>query len=189
MNRFFLAVALAGNLLLPPLANAGDDHDHDAPSLSAAQPALPRLAISGEQFELVGELSSTQLTLYIDWRATTAPAAGAKLQLQLNGQPLSVAEAAPGTFVANLPESLTHGHDDEQPDGHEHEYPQEVSLVATIALEQAHEQLAGHFDRPADDHAEAEHVHYERWLAAAAALLLAGLALFTWRRRAHGGGR
>lgn len=182
MRRIFLA--LAGYLLLSPLAQAGAGHDHDVPPASAAQPALPRLAVTGQQFELVGELGPTQLSLYIDWLATTAPAAGAELQVELNGQPLSVAETAPGTFVASLPANLAKAHDDEQalPSG-------ALPLVATIALEPAHEQLQGHFDLPADDHAEPQHAQGGRWLVAGAALLLAGLALFAWRRRGHGGGR
>lgn len=182
MRRIFLA--LAGYLLLSPLAQAGAGHDHDAPPASAAQPALPRLAVTGQQFELVGELGPTQLSLYIDWLATNAPAAGAELQVELNGQPLSVAETAPGTFVASLPANLAKAQGDEQavPSG-------ALPLVVTIALEPAHEQLQGHFDLPADGHAEPQHAHSGRWLAAGAALLLAGLALFAWRRRGHGGGR
>lgn len=187
MRRIFLA--LAGYLLLSPLAQAGAGHDHDASPASPAQPALPRLAVTGLQFELVGELGPTQLNLYIDWLATTAPAAGAELQVELNGQPLSVAETAPGTFVASLPANLAKAHDDEQADDPDHDHPQEVPLVATIALEPAHEQLQGHFDLPADGHAEPQHAHSGRWLAAGAALLLAGLALFAWRSRGHGGGR
>ena len=184
MSRFSLA--LAGYLLLsllPPLAQAGDGHDHDAAPAAPAQPTLPRLAISGQQFELVGELSPGQLTLYIDWLASNAPAAGAQLQLRLNDQPLAVTETAPGTFVAAI---AAHA------DDHDHDQPPagELPLVATIALDQATEQLAGHFDLAVADHAEQPQAHYGRWLAAVAALLVAGaLVVLARRRRAHGGGQ
>lgn len=186
MSRFSLA--LAGYLLLsllPPLAQAGDGHDHDAAPAAPAQPTLPRLAISGQQFELVGELSPGQLTLYVDWLASNAPAAGAQLQLRLNDQPLTVAETAPGTFVAAIAAHADeHDHDHDQPPAGE------LPLVATIALDQATEQLAGHFDLAVADHAERPQAHYGRWLAAVVALLVAGaLVVLVRRRRAHGGGQ
>lgn len=190
MSRFSLA--LAGYLLLsllPPLAQAGDGHDHDAVPAVAAPPSLPRLAISGQQFELVGELSPGQLTLYIDWLASNAPAAGAQLQLRLNDQPLAVAETAPGTFVAAIA-----AHADEHDHDHDHDHHQqpagELPLVATITLDQATEQLAGHFELAEADHAEPPQAHYGRWLAAVVALLVAGLlVVLARRRRAHGGGQ
>lgn len=187
MSRFSLA--LAGYLLLsllPPLAQAGDGHDHDAAPAAPAHPTLPRLAISGQQFELVGELSPGQLTLYVDWLASNAPAAGAQLQLWLNDQPLAVAETAPGTFVAAIA-----AHADEHDHDHDHDQPPagELPLVATIALDQATEQLAGHFDLAVADHAEPPQAHYGRWLAAAALLVAGALVVLARRRRAHGGGQ
>lgn len=171
--------------LLSPLVQAGDGHDHGDAPVAQTTPALPRLAITGQQFELVGELSPTQLTLYIDWLATTAPAAGAQVTLQLNDDTLSTVESAPGTFVASLAATESAGED------HDHETGAgEQALVATIALDQAKEQLSGHFEHTAADHAEPPQDHDGLWLAAGTALLAAlGLGLGLWRRRAHGGGQ
>ncbi|MBQ1782490.1 MAG: hypothetical protein II007_02425 [Gammaproteobacteria bacterium] len=188
MNLFWSALlGCVLLLLLSPLAQAGDGYDHDAPLAPATATALPRLAVTGQQFELVGELAPTQLRIYIDWLTTTAPAAGAELQVQLNDQRLSIEETSPGTFVAHLPANWAKADGDKRASGQDHDYPQELPLVVTIALEQAHEQLQGHFDLPADGLAEPKRAGYGRWLAAT--LLIAGLALLGWRRRGHGGRR
>ena len=162
-------------LMLSLFAHAGDGHDHAETPIATETVALPRLAVAGDTFEMVAELSPSQLVLYVDWHTSNAPAAGAQVQLWLDGQPLTVTESAPGIFVAGqLPAQAAAQRDDQLP------------LVATIQLEQIEERLSGHFEAAHDeqDHPDA---HPWAWLTACAVLLL--LALLGWRHKRLGGGQ
>lgn len=101
-----LALLLGG---APLAALAGDGHDHGEVPVAPSGPAMPRFAAMSDQFELVGVLDGTQLSLYLDHAADNRPVADAQLELDLGGKPLALTRVAEGEFRATLAASLPEG--------------------------------------------------------------------------------
>lgn len=96
---FLLAAA---SLLLPPIASAGDGHDHGDAAPAAGGPALPRFAAGSESFELVGVLDGRRLTLYLDRAADNQPIGNAQIELEIAGTRLKAAPHGPDEYEAEL---------------------------------------------------------------------------------------
>lgn len=105
----------------PPLAQAGEGHDHGAAAAVAAGPALPRFTAVSETFELVGVLQGRQLTLYLDRAADNTPVSGARIELDIAGARLQaqphddlyevVLAAEPQPGVLPITATITAGQD------------------------------------------------------------------------------
>lgn len=90
-------------------AIADDGHDHGTESTSPGNPALPRFAAVSETFELVGVLDGKRLTLYLDRFDDNTPVTGAKFELEVGAEKVSVAPNADGTYQGSLAHELEPG--------------------------------------------------------------------------------
>lgn len=124
-----------------PQVLAGDGHDHGEAPSPAAGPALPRFSAVSELFELVGVVDGKAVTLYLDHFADNRPVEEARLELELGGQPISVALHAPGEFEATLAAPLQ---------------PGVVSVTATVFAGEEVDLLAGELDLHEESEAHAE---------------------------------
>ncbi|NML17075.1 hypothetical protein HHL10_19025 [Azohydromonas sp. G-1-1-14] len=175
--KILAVVVTALQLLAWSPAQAADDHGHDhgdAPA-AAAGPALPRFAAVSEEFELVGVVNGTQLTLYLDHADSNSPVKDATLELDIGGQKVPVESHAEGEFEATLAKPLQ---------------PGTIPVTATVTAGAVSDLLAGELDLHGDEHAEeAAATNWPRraaWagggLVALAALAL-GLRRYAARRR------
>lgn len=167
------------------LALAGPGHDHGEEAPVSAGVALPRVVMESDLFEAVGVLNGRTLEIFVDHAATNMPVKNATLDLQLNGQKVSLELHAEGEFDAMLPESAL---------GEQLAVALQVSvgdqsevLAGTLLLTehgQAHEGHEGHQEHA--DHADHEEhgLHgLEYWVMGGLGLLALGLiALFLKRR-------
>ncbi|WP_066338671.1 hypothetical protein [Azohydromonas lata] len=166
-----LAAALA--LLAVPAAQAGDGHDHGDALPAVTGPALPRFAAVSEDFELVGVVNGTQLTLYLDHADSNSPVKDAQLEVEIGGQKIKAQPHAEGEFEATLAQPLQ---------------PGATPVTATITAGAVTDLLAGELDLHADEHAEqGDAGHGQRAVAwAAGALGALGAVAWGWRRYATG---
>ena len=93
----------AGLLIaLPPVLQAHDGHDHEAPELALPVPAVvsgARLSLATPRVELVAVREADGgLSVYADDYASNTPLTGARLQLVVAGRSLQAAELAPGSW-------------------------------------------------------------------------------------------
>jgi hypothetical protein len=126
---------LGGSLLCGSLsvwAGAGHDHGDDQDTTPpATQAAQPRLALSSSQFELVIVQQTDGLQLYLDDFASNTPIPDAQIELELNGETLSVETQKTGDYYAHLHQPLKTG---------------EHSLMATVISSSATDLLIGDWD-------------------------------------------
>lgn len=161
LNSFLAALSAVVAFLLPPLAHAGDGHDHGESAPVAAGSVLPRFAAVSEAFELVGVLDGNRITLYLDRAADNAPVTDAQIELEIAGAKLKAEkhDDAYEVVLAAAPK------------------PGVLPITATVTAGQEIDLLAGELDLHEDAHAdEAAHVHswqeYAVWAAAALAVLV-----------------
>jgi hypothetical protein len=179
LNSFLAALSVIAALVLPPVALAGDGHDHGDAAPVATGPALPRFAAVSEAFELVGVLNGNRITLYLDRAADNAPVTEAQIELEIAGTKLK-AERHEDVYEVVLAAAPK---------------PGVLPITATVTAGQEIDLLAGELDLHEDAHAdEAAHVHswqeYAVWAAAALAvlvvLILIGRRLGASRQRRAG---
>lgn len=181
MRLFSLLAALSviAAMLLPPLARAGEGHDHGDAAPVASGPSLPRFAAVSDAFELVGVLNGKQLTLYLDRAADNAPVTEAQIELEIGGAKVKAEkhEDAYEVVLADAPK------------------PGVLPITATVTVGSEVDLLAGELDLHEEAHAdEAAHVHswkeYAGWAAAAlgtlVVLILIGRHLAARRQRRTG---
>lgn len=173
-HKSLVVIVAALSLLAMPAAQAGDGHDHgDAPPV-AAGPAMPRFAAVSEEFELVGVVNGTQLTLYLDHADSNSPVKDAQLEVEIGGQKIQVRPHAEGEFEATLAQSLQ---------------PGTIPVTATVTAGAVSDLLAGELDLHADEHAEEGNAsHWQRasgWVAG----VLGALAAVAWGWRRYAAGR
>ncbi len=166
----FAAVPLAALLLLPPVALAGEGHDHGDAAPTAGGPALPRFAAVSDIFELVGVLNGKQITLYLDRTADNSPVTDAQIELEVGGQKFKAAKQGSDEFEVVLGEAPK---------------PGVLPITATVSVGADSDLLAGELDIHEAAHAdEAAHAHSWKELAGWAAAGIAALAvLLTVGRR------
>lgn len=167
------ALALVAALCAMP-AMAADEHGHDhGPAAAPSGPALPRFAAVSDAFELVGVIDGKKLTLYLDSFEDNAPVRNAKVELEIGGAKLALAERADGEYEGTLAEALA---------------PGVVAVTASIVAGGLSDLLAADLDLHAA--APVVDVHgrgwrtVAAWIAGALAVLGAGAVL---RRRARMG--
>ena len=153
----------------PPIALAGDGHDHgDAPAASSG-PALPRFAAASETFELVGVVNGKQITLYLDRFGDGSPVKDAKLELELGGVKVPVESHAEGEFEATLTQELK---------------PGVVAVAATVMAGEESDLLAGELDLHDEAAVTEAHRHdWKEYLAWGVASLAGLVLLVTIARR------
>jgi hypothetical protein len=171
LTSFLAALSFITALLLPPLARAGEGHDHGDAAPAATGPALPRFAAVSDSFELVGVLNGKQITLYLDRAADNAPVTDAQIELEIGGTKFKAEkhEDAYEVVLAAAPK------------------PGVLPITATVTAGKEVDLLAGELDLHEEAHAdEAAHVHswkeYAGWAAAALAVLT--VLIFIGRRLA-----
>jgi hypothetical protein len=160
LTSLLAALSFVAALLLPPLARAGEGHDHGDAAPAATGPALPRFAAVSDSFELVGVLNGKQITLYLDRAADNAPVTDAQIELEIGGAKFKAEkhEDAYEVVLAAAPQ------------------PGVLPITATVTAGKEVDLLAGELDLHEEVHAdEAAHVHswkeYVGWAAGALAAL------------------
>lgn len=155
------AISVIAALLLPPLARAGEGHDHGDAAPAPTGPALPRFAATSDLFELVGVLNGKQITLYLDRTADNSPVTDAQIELEIAGTKLKVEkhEDAYEAVLAAEPK------------------PGVLPITATVTAGKDVDLLAGELDLHEEAHAaETAHVHswkeYAGWGAGAVVALV-----------------
>ena len=134
-----IAAVLAG---FAPQTLAGDGHDHGEAPAPTAGATLPRFTAVSELFELVGVVNGKNVTVYLDRFADNSPVKDARVDLELDGNPVALEPHADGEFEATLQDALN---------------PGVVSVTATVVAGQDADLLAGELDL----HEEATEVHDE----------------------------
>jgi hypothetical protein len=181
-RRFITILSLLASGLLGSAAasaHGGEDHgDEGKPRPAPAFTAAPRATAQSEEFELVAVLEEgpsgvRQLTVTLDRFATNEPVAGAKLEIDAEGQSTIAPETAPGVYVAKLAALAKAGPG--------------TKLPLTISVEAGDDAdlLTTTLDIPAPATAAEAHSHgweeYASWTAGAVIALMA-LALLVVRR-------
>jgi hypothetical protein len=172
-TQFLAALCLAALACTMPTAAADDHgHDHDAPAARSG-PALPRFSAVSDAFELVGVLSGRQLTVYLDRFEDNAPVKDAKLDLEIGGTKLVLAQRAEGEYEGTLAQALK---------------PGVIAVTASLTAGGESDILAGELDLHEEPVAQAAHAGgwriYAGW-AGGAIVLLGALG---WRMRVRAGG-
>jgi hypothetical protein len=179
LSSLLAALSVIAAMLLPPLALAGEGHDHGDAAPVASGPSLPRFAAVSDAFELVGVLNGKQLTLYLDRAADNAPVTEAQIELEIGGAKVKAEkhEDAYEVVLADAPK------------------PGVLPITATVTVGSEVDLLAGELDLHEEAHAdEAAHVpswkEYAGWAAAAlgtlVVLILIGRHLAARRQRRTG---
>ena len=166
---------VCGALLLPAMLYAHGDEDHgDAAKKPVAPNVQPlRVEAASEAFELVGQLQGDKLVIHLDRFATNEPVTGATVDVE--GGPLKAVKATERGGVYTVPAAGLNA-------------PGTHALVFTIQASDASDLLTGDLVVASAEGATVAGVTgglpAMRWIAAAvAAALVAGAALFAWRRR------
>ena len=165
---------VCGALLLPGLLFAHGDEDHGDKAKAPVAPTVQALRVeaASEAFELVAQLQGDKLVIHLDRFATNAPVTGAKVDVE--GGPLKAVKAIERDGVYTAPAVGLNT-------------PGTHALVFTIQAGDAPDLLTGDLVVASPEHAAvagATGLPATRWIAAAvAAALVAGAALFAWRRR------
>lgn len=173
------AFLLIGLMWLTPISSiAGPGHDHAEESTPlAAATNSPRFSISSDLFEAVGIVKGKQIEIYVDHAKTNAPVEDAKLELEMNGQPVPVELHEAGEFDAVLPEALEH---------------EEAPIAVALSIQSGSESavLTGELKLHGDEehhHADEDvHANLPEWvmyIGAAAALLVLTFAGARWNKR------
>ena len=174
LNVYAKAMLLLA-LMTAGIAFAGPGHDHsDAAPATSAGKASPRFDAHSDMFEVVGVLSSGELSIFIDRYASNEPVLKAKVDVECG------ALKAVAQFHA--------GHGDYRLPSKPFEKPGTYPINLTITAGDEVDILAGNLVVP-DPHAGHDHSHdaraWKRWTALGAVMAALTLAaLFVIRRRA-----
>ncbi len=193
MLVLLLALAAPAPAAAAPGAHGPNGEHLDAPAAAPLTSALPRMEAQSEQFELVATLHAGELSVLIDRFDSNEPVLGATLEVESGGtQAKATFHADQGHYAIDDARLLALLRS-----------PGEHGLVFTLVAGKDSDLLDGTLvtagaggGGAADDHGHAHeqgHAHeLERaaWIgAAAAALGLAGAAVWWRRRRRHAGSR
>ncbi len=179
LNSLLAALSVIAVLFLPPLARAGEGHDHGDAAPVSTGPALPRFTAVSETFELVGVLDGKRITLYLDRTADNTPVTNAQIDLEIAGARFK-AEKHDEVYEVVLTAAPQ---------------PGVLPITATVTAGKEVDLLAGELDLHGEAHADdAAHLHswkeYAGWAAAAIAALfvltLVGRRLAASRQRRAG---
>ncbi|MDP2833334.1 MAG: hypothetical protein Q8Q28_08595 [Pseudomonadota bacterium] len=154
-----------------PFAHEGHDHG-DAPKPVPVAAAAPRFAAASEEFELVGVLHGSVLTLYLDHYASNAPVVKATLEVEVGQRKMQAKEAEPGVYRLELGNTQVAAK------------PGRLGLVFTIQAGESVDLLTANLELPAAPVADAAVFDWRRLGWAGLALPLLGV--WVWRRRVSG---
>jgi hypothetical protein len=157
---------------------AGDGHDHGEAASPLSGSARPRFAATSENFELVGVLDGTHITLYLDRTDDNSPVKDAQLELELGGNKLMVEPHGEGEYEATLAAPVP---------------PGTFAVSAAVVAGQEADLLAGELDLhgdapPADRIQGTPWARYGGWsMAVMAALSVLIMVLRRWGTARHNG--
>lgn len=100
-----MATGLFGSLRVS--AHGGEDHGDEGKSPAPAMAIAPRALAQSDDFELVAVLDespskSRRLLISLDEFKTNQPVVGARLEMDVSGQNISVQEQSPGVYEAQF---------------------------------------------------------------------------------------
>jgi hypothetical protein len=149
-------------VLVRPAA-AADGHDHGAAAPATGGPALPRFVASSDDFELVGVLGGTVLTLYLDRAADNSPVPDAQIELDIAGSKFKAEKHGDAVYEVVFAQAPKAG---------------VLAITATVIVGKESDLLAGELDVH-DNAAHGPAVHQHGWQEYAAwgvgAVVLLGL--------------
>lgn len=167
----FLLGLLTGLLVIQPaLAHEGHDHG-EAPKPVPVADAAPRFETASEEFELVGVLHGSALTLYLDHYASNAPVAKAMLEVAAGQQKMQAKESEPGVYrleLGNTPAAAK---------------PGRLGLVFTIQAGESIDLLTANLEIPTAKMPIADEAIFDWRRLGWAGLALPVLGVWVWRRR------
>ncbi len=164
-----LLVAAVVAVLTAAPAWAGPGHDHGDEAPVTVGEALPRFAAVSEIFELVGVLSGTKITLYLDRFADNSPVRDAKIELEVGSAKVTATKQGDDAYEVMLAEAPE---------------PGVLPITATVTAGNEVDLLAGELDIPEAAHADAAaHTHSWTEYAGWAAGGIAALWLLAWGGR------
>ncbi len=160
---------LAATLLTAMPAWAGPGHDHGDEAPVTAGEALPRFTAVSETFELVGVLSDTKITLYLDRFADNSPVRDAKIELEIGSAKFIAAKQGDDAYEVVLAEAPK---------------PGVLPVTATVTAGSEVDLLAGELDIHEAAHAdEIPPTHSWTEVAGWGAAGVAALLLLAWGGR------
>ena len=162
-------------LAATPAAYGHGGEDHGSAPPVPSQGAAPRATAATEEFEVVAALEGKQLVVYVDRFASNEPVANAKVEVEGAGLKGLAVEAAPGTYVMDIADSMP---------------PARHALTISIETGDSADLLSAVLDTSSPVDTEA-HVHdWSEWgvwsLAALLLLVSGGLLLRRKKRKAKG---
>lgn len=165
----FIASALAG-----PGAHGPNGEHLDGQANVAAGGAVPRVETFSEMFELVGQLSGSELSVMIDRYETNEPVLNGVLEVEYKGlKAVAKYHADMGDYAINDPRMLK-----------ALSAPGKHALIFTLVAGEESDLLEGTLEVHAASAATHTHTAYWKWVAGALAAVAAViLALFIRRRR------
>ncbi|AWN39656.1 efflux RND transporter periplasmic adaptor subunit [Methylobacterium durans] len=98
-----LAMLIMATCLAVPALAGGGDHTHEPARAAAAAQGTPRIAMQSDLYQVVGTLKGDRLTLYIDRSEDNEPVAGATVSVTVEGEAVSAAPNADGTYAVSSP--------------------------------------------------------------------------------------
>jgi len=155
----------------PLLAHEGHDHG-DAPKPVPVTDAAPRFEAASEEFELVGVLHGSALTLYLDHYASNAPVVKAMLEVEVGQQKIQAKESEPGVYRLELGNTLA-------------TKPGRLGLVFTIQAGESVDLLTANLEIPAAKAPVADAAVFAWRRLGWAGLALPLLGFWVWRRRSR----
>jgi len=162
-----IVLFLLGVLCISP-AVAHEGHDHgDAPKPVPVADAAPRFDTASEEFELVGVLHGSGLTLYLDHYASNAPVVKATLEVEAGKRKVRAKETEPGVYFLELVDTN----------------PGRLGLVFTIQAGESIDLLTANLEIPAAKAPVADKAAFDWRRLGWAGLALPVLGVWVWRRR------
>lgn len=104
-RAFYRGVSIVLVMLYTALAPvfASPGHDHGSEIAGAAPPETPRVAMTSENFQLVGVVEGEVLVLYLDRASDNEPVSTANIEVSLNGDAIEAALQPDGVYEIASP--------------------------------------------------------------------------------------
>ena len=129
--RLMVAIITLYAALSPAIAGPG--HDHGPEPAAAASVASPRVAMTSENFQLVGIVEGEVMVLYLDRASDNEPVTTARIEVSLNGDVIEAALQPDGIYEIASPQLKQAG---------------QIEVLATIANGDTSDLLVGSLTIP-----------------------------------------
>lgn len=173
LATFIVALALTATALASPGAHGPNGEHLDAPASAGPAGNAPQVETFSDMFELVGQLSGSELSIMIDRYETNEPVLNGKLEVEYKGlKAMAKFHADMGDYAVDDPKLLK-----------ALASPGKHALIFTFIAGEESDLLEGTLEvgaPPADAH---PHTSYWTWIALAIAAIAAiAVALFLRHR-------